>query len=68
MFGPGTSYPAGFKRMCMESEAGIGLMGAMMVLTLIGVGIAGWGMMQEKKIERGRKERWGEKYDGTSKA
>ena len=68
IFGNGMSYPAGFKRTCLESEAGVGLMGAVLVLNLLGVGIAGWGMMQDKKIARGRKQRWGEKYDGTGKA
>ena len=62
------NYPAGFKRMCLESEAGLGLMGGVAVLSLLGVGIAGLGMRGEKKIAQGRKERWGEKYDGMTKA
>ncbi len=66
IFGSGMSYPAGFKRMCLESEAAMGLMGAVCGMALIGVGLACWGVMHERKIEKGRRERWGEKYDGST--
>ena len=64
MFGTGLDAPVGFETMCKEGEAALGLMGAVGVLSLVAVGVAVWGVVGERKISRGRKERLGEKYGG----
>ena len=64
MFGTGLDAPVGFETMCTEGEVALGLMGSVGVLSLLAVGVAVWGVVGERKISRGRRERLGEKYAG----
>jgi hypothetical protein len=59
------SYPVGFKRMCVETEVGVGLMAGVLGLCVLGIGAGIWGWRSEKGIEKGRRERWEGKWRGV---
>ncbi|EXJ95075.1 hypothetical protein A1O1_00193 [Capronia coronata CBS 617.96] len=54
----GVPIPAGFKRLCMESQVGTGLMIAVLVLEAASSGIAGMGILLEKRMAIARRERY----------
>lgn len=54
----GMPIPAGFQRLCKESEVGIGLMIALLVLEFVNCTIAGAGILLEKKMVKAREERY----------
>jgi hypothetical protein len=58
----GVGYPAGFKRVCMESEAAGGLMAAVLGLSVLCVGVVVWGAWRKKGVERAREMRWEGKW------
>ncbi|KPI42843.1 uncharacterized protein AB675_2005 [Cyphellophora attinorum] len=55
--GAGVGYPAGFKGVCRESEAGYGLMAAVLGLSLMGVGVVAWGFVAAGRVKKERKGR-----------
>ncbi|KAK4943390.1 hypothetical protein LTR10_017064 [Elasticomyces elasticus] len=54
----GVPVPAGFKRLCMESKVGLGLMVAVFVLEIASCAVGGAGMMLEKQMHEARKARY----------
>jgi hypothetical protein len=61
----GVGYPAGFKRVCVESEAAGGLVAAVLGLALVGVAVVGWGWKRQRSVGRAREERWEGKWSGN---
>jgi hypothetical protein len=55
--GAGVRYPAAFKGVCRESEAGHGLMIAVLGLSLVGVAVVAWGFVAGGKVKKERKGR-----------
>lgn len=49
--------PSGFSHICKESRAGLAVMIVVFCLAVVGVAVAGWSWMVERKIERLRGER-----------
>lgn len=64
----GIPIPAGFKRLCMESQVSVGLVVALLVLEAFSCAIAGMGIFLEKKMSKARKQRYadGEKSGNMS--
>ncbi len=58
-------YPSGFGRVCRESEASLACMAAVLGLSVVGVGLWGVGRWCEKGIERSRRVRYDEKWEGS---
>jgi len=54
----GMPIPAGFKRLCKESETGTGLLGALLALEVVGIAVAGVGLVVERKMQRKREMRY----------
>lgn len=54
----GIPIPAGFKRLCMESQVSLGLMIAVLVLEVACCAVGGAGMLLEKQMETARKARY----------
>ncbi|KIW18804.1 hypothetical protein PV08_03093 [Exophiala spinifera] len=54
----GVPVPAGFKRLCKESQVGVGLMATVMVLEAVSCAVAGAGILLEKRIAKARKARY----------
>ncbi|KAK5554997.1 hypothetical protein LTR46_007201 [Exophiala xenobiotica] len=64
----GVPVPAGFKRLCMESQVGVGFMVAVLVLEVVSCAVGGAGILLETKMAKARKARYAghEKGDGVS--
>lgn len=58
----GVGWPAGFKRVCMESEAAGGLMAAVLVLSVVSVVVVAWGLWKQKRVQKARNARWEGKW------
>ena len=58
----GVGYPAGFKRVCMESEAAGGLMAVALGLSVLSVGVVLWGAWRKTAVEKARAARWEGKW------
>lgn len=54
----GMTVPAGFKRLCDESEVSVGLMIALLILELIGCGVAVAGILLERNMVKARRDRY----------
>ena len=54
----GMTIPAGFKRLCAESEVSVGFMIALLVLELAGCTVAGFGILLERNMSKARQERY----------
>jgi len=54
----GMTIPAGFKRLCNESEVSAGLVVALLVLEVFGCAIAGVGMLLERRMAEARRNRY----------
>ncbi len=64
----GVPVPAGFERLCMESQVAVGFMVAVLVLELVSCAVGGAGILLENKMAKARKARYAghEKGDGVS--
>jgi hypothetical protein len=60
----GMPVPAGFKRLCKESEAGTGLMIAVLVLEVVSCAVGVFGVWLEKKMGRARRARYADGEKG----
>ena len=58
----GVSWPRGFRRVCMESEAATGLVAALLGLSVLGLAVGLWGMKEAKQIGKARERRWDMKW------
>lgn len=56
--GVGVGYPAGFRGICRESEAGVGLMCAVLGLGIVSAGVVAWGVVVGRRVNRERMGRW----------
>jgi hypothetical protein len=54
----GMTIPAGFKRLCDESEVSVGLMIALLVLEVLGCAVAGVGILLERRMAEARRNRY----------
>lgn len=54
----GMTVPAGFKRLCSESEVSTGLMIALLILEFVGCAISATGIALESKIVKARRLRY----------
>ncbi|KAH0837569.1 hypothetical protein FOPE_05162 [Fonsecaea pedrosoi] len=57
----GIPIPAGFKRLCMESEVSQGLIAGLLVLEAASVGVAVVGVLLERSMAKKRMQRYAEK-------
>jgi hypothetical protein len=58
----GVGWPAGFKRVCVESEAAGALMAVCVGLGLLGIAVVAWAGVVGRRIGRERSERWEGKW------
>ena len=54
----GMPVPAGFTRLCKESEVGQGLVGALLALEAVSCAVAAVGLVVEKKMIKRRQQRY----------
>lgn len=54
----GMTIPAGFQRLCNESQVSVGLVVALLVLEVVGCAVAGVGMLLERKMAEARRNRY----------
>ncbi|OAP64415.1 hypothetical protein AYL99_00387 [Fonsecaea erecta] len=59
----GMPIPAGFKRLCMESEVSQGLMALLLALEVLNVGVAVVGVLLERSMTNRRTQRYAEKNE-----